>query len=41
MKFHEFNFDLARELEWIAEKRTIVAASPDIQGCIKFPTDIL
>ena len=32
MKFHEFNFDLARELEWIAEKRTIVAASPDIQG---------
>ena len=32
MKFHEFNFDLSRELEWIAEKKTILAASPEIQG---------
>lgn len=32
MKFHEFNFDLSRELEWIAEKKTILASSPEIQG---------
>jgi hypothetical protein len=31
MKFHEFNFDLARELEWIAEKRSILNSTGDIQ----------
>ena len=31
MKFHEFDFDLQRELEWIAEKVTIVSAPMDIQ----------
>ena len=24
LQFHEFNFDLQRELEWIAEKITII-----------------
>jgi hypothetical protein len=32
MKFHGFNFDLARELEWIAEKRTILNSTPEIQN---------
>jgi len=32
MKFHEFNFDLQRELEWIAEKVTIVSAPIEIQS---------
>jgi len=31
MKFHEFNFDLQRELEWISEKMTIVSAPIEIQ----------
>ena len=31
LKFHEFNFDLQRELEWIAEKITIISAPLDIQ----------
>ena len=31
MKFHEFNFDLQRELEWISEKVTIVSAPMEIQ----------
>ena len=31
LKFHEFNFDLQRELEWIAEKITIISAPQDIQ----------
>ena len=31
MKFHEFDFDLQRELEWIAEKVTIVSGPMDIQ----------
>jgi spectrin beta len=31
MKFHEFNFDLARELEWIAEKQSILNSTGDIQ----------
>ena len=25
LQFHEFNFDLQRELEWIAEKITIIS----------------
>merc|ERR1719347_742959 len=32
MKFHEFNFDLQRELEWIAEKVTIISAPVEIQS---------
>ena len=33
MKFHEFNFDLSRELEWIAEKKTVLETSGrDIQS---------
>ena len=32
MKFHEFNFDLQRELEWIAEKATIISAPVEIQS---------
>ena len=32
MKFHEVNFDLQRELEWISEKVTIVSAPMEIQS---------
>ena len=32
MKFHEFNFDLARELEWIAEKQSILNSTGEIQN---------
>jgi spectrin beta len=32
MKYHEFRFDLARELEWIGEKTTILTTAPDIKG---------
>ena len=31
MKFHEFNFDLSRELEWISEKKTVLESWQDIQ----------
>ena len=31
LKFHEYNFDLQRELEWIEEKLTLVSAPIDIQ----------
>ena len=31
LQFHEFNFDLQRELEWIAEKITIISGRPFIQ----------
>ena len=27
LQFHEFNFDLQRELEWIAEKITIISGT--------------
>ena len=30
MEFHELNFGLAREMEWVAEKRTIVAAPVEV-----------
>ena len=31
MKYHEFRFDLARELEWISEKSTILNTAADIK----------
>ena len=31
MKFHDFNFDLNRELEWIAEKKTLASSRIQIE----------
>ena len=31
LKYHEYNFDLQRELEWIEEKMTLISSPVDIQ----------
>jgi len=35
MKFHKFNFDLQRELEWISEKVTVVPVPMEIQSLLQ------